>query len=338
MLNSGDVMVKELGVAYYGFHFPDRAEEDLLEIMEHNCNAVLLAVSEYDYQVWYSNVISIAQKAKELGLRVYVNLWAFGKVFGGEAPSVFLQDNVNYRQVLSKEVPFPLVGACFNTEGFRKYFFDAVSKLAGEKVFDGFFWDEPHYIITGSKEIYSCVCPKCRELFREKYGYNMPPKANEDVFKFKEQSILDFLGQASKLVKKVDPQKSVTVCLMPFYTAEEQGVSWEKVCSIKEIDVFGTDPYWSIARKDLDFVSQASQETVKIARKYGKKSQLWIQGFLIPAGKEEEVRQAGRIIGNTDVDSVFTWAYRACEGSMVQSENPKKVWSIIKEIYAELKE
>ena len=149
---------------------------------------------------------------------------------------------------------------------------------------------------------------------------------------------MDFIEQSSKLVKERDPKKSVTVCLMPFFTAEEQGASWEKVCSIRELDVFGTDPYWSIIQKDLDFVSTTSEETVKLAKKYGKKSQLWIQGFLIPAGKEEEVREAGKIIGNSGVDSVFTWAYRACEGSIVQSENPKKVWLIIKEVYAELKE
>ncbi|MGQ9722769.1 MAG: hypothetical protein ACUVXA_15775 [Candidatus Jordarchaeum sp.] len=331
-------MVKELGVAYYGFHYPDRAEEDFLEIIDHNCNAVLLAVSEYDYQIWYSNVVKIGKIAKDLGLNVYVNLWAFGKVFGGEAPSVFLQDNVNYRQVFNKEFPFPFVGACFNTEVFRNYFFDAVSKLVKEEVFDGFFWDEPHYIITGTREIYSCVCPSCRELFKEQYGYDMPEKANEDVFEFKEKSILDFLEQSSKLVKEVDSKKSVTVCLMPFFTKEEQGASWEKVCSIKELDVFGTDPYWSVAKKDINFVSKASEETVKLAKRYGKRSQLWIQGFLIPAGKEEEVREAGRIIGKSGVDSVFTWAYRACEGSLVQSDNPKKVWSIIKEVYAELKE
>ncbi len=329
-------MVRELGVSYYGFHYPDRAEEDFLEIIDYNCNAVLLAVSEYDYQVWYPNVVKIAEMARNLGLTVYVNPWAFGKVFGGEPSSIFLQENVNNRQVLTKE--FPIVGACFNTEAFRKYFFDAISKLAEEDVFDGFFWDEPHYIITGSKEIYSCVCPTCRQLFKEQYGYDMPEKVNEDIFEFKERTILDFIEQSSKLVKKIDSKKSVTVCLMPFFTAEEQGASWEKVCSIKELDVFGTDPYWSLIQKDLDFVSTTSEETVKLAKKYDKKSQLWIQGFLIPAGKEEEIREAGKIIGNSGVDSVFTWAYRACEGSIVQSENPKKVWTIIKEVYAELKE
>ena len=331
-------MVSELGVSYYGFHYPDRAEEDFREIIEYNCDAVLLAMSEYDYQVWYPNVVRIAGIAKDMGLTVYVNLWAFGKVFGGEPPSVFLQDHVDNRQVLSKEPPLPLVGACFNTEGFRRYFFAAVSKLAGEEVFDGFFWDEPHFIITGSRDIYSCVCPRCRELFKEQYGYDMPKRANKDVFEFKEKSILNFLQESSRLVKDIDSKKSVIVCLMPFFTAEEQGASWEKVCSIKELDVFGTDPYWSLVRRDLDFVSSVSRETVELARRYRKKSQLWIQGFLIPAGKEEEVREAGRIIGKSGVDSVFTWAYRACEGSIVESENPKKVWSIIKEVYEELRE
>lgn len=329
-------MVRERGVSYYGFHYPDRAKDDLCEIVDHHCNAVLLAVSEYDYHIWYPNVVRIAGIAKELGLSVYINLWAFGRVFGGEPPSVFLQDNPHNRQILSRELP--IAAACFNTKAFRDYFTDAVSRFAREDVFDGFFWDEPHYIITGQEEVYSCLCPRCRHLFREWYGYEIPKKPNEDFLAFRERSILDFLKLSSETVKQIDAGKSITLCLMPFFSAYEQGASWERVCALEELDVFATDPYWSLMQKDMEFVSRVSEDTVELARRNGKRSQLWIQGFLIPSGREEEVRDAGMIIGASGVDSVFTWAYRACEGSVIQSENPRMVWSIIKELYGELGE
>jgi len=325
---------KELGVAYYGFHYPDRARDDFEEMREYHCTAVLLAVSEYDYHIWYPNIIKIAGIAREMGFAVYVNPWAFGKVFGGEAPSVFLQDNPHNRQILSKE--FPVAAACFNTEAFRSYFFDAVARLAREEVFNGFFWDEPHYIVTGQEEIFGCLCPSCRERFREQYGRDVPESPDKDFLDFKERSIIDFLQQASVAVKQTDSAKSVTVCLMPFLSAAEQGASWERVCALEELDVFATDPYWSLIGKDMNFVRSVSRDTVAMAQKHGKRSQLWIQGFLIPAGHENEVQDAGRIIGESNVDSIFCWAYRSCEGSIVQSENPRKVWSKIKELYGEI--
>ncbi len=329
-------MVRERGVSYYGFHYPDRAKDDLKEIIDHHCNAVLLAVSEYDYHIWYPNVVRIAGIAKTLGLTVYINLWAFGRVFGGEPPSVFLQDNPHNRQILSRELP--IAAACFNTEAFRDYFTDAVSRFAREDVFDGFFWDEPHYIITGQEGVYGCLCARCRHLFREEYGYDIPEKPNGDFIAFKERSILDFLKLSSMTVKQIDAGKSITVCLMPFFSAAEQGASWERVCALEELDVFATDPYWSLMQRDREFVSRVSEDTVELAKKNGKRSQLWIQGFLIPSGREGEVRDAGMIIGASGVDSVFTWAYRACEGSVIQSENPQMVWSIIKDLYKELRE
>ena len=49
-------MVKELGVAYYGNLFPDRAREDIREMAEHGCNSILIAMSEYDWIEWKKNI------------------------------------------------------------------------------------------------------------------------------------------------------------------------------------------------------------------------------------------------------------------------------------------
>ena len=96
--------VKELGVAYYGNIYPDHARIiDFKEMNEHGCNAVLFAMSEYDYVNWRDNFFEMAEIAKkEFGFNVYLNLWSWGRVFGGEAPSFFLTKDVDNRQIFSK--------------------------------------------------------------------------------------------------------------------------------------------------------------------------------------------------------------------------------------------
>ena len=46
-------MVKETGVSLYGLTYPEHAEDHFKEMMAHNCNAVLLAIMEFDLEFWY---------------------------------------------------------------------------------------------------------------------------------------------------------------------------------------------------------------------------------------------------------------------------------------------
>ena len=66
---------------------PDRAAEDYAEMADHGCNAVLLAVSEFDWWFWRKNIIRLVDAAKDHGLRAYVDLWGWGKTLAGEPPT-----------------------------------------------------------------------------------------------------------------------------------------------------------------------------------------------------------------------------------------------------------
>ncbi|HDI74724.1 MAG TPA: hypothetical protein ENF55_02070, partial [Thermoprotei archaeon] len=136
-------MVRETGVSYYGVAYPERAIEDFRDLLEHSCNAVLFGISEFDYWFWHENTFKLIELAKLRGFTVYVDLWGWGKVFGGEPPSIFLQKHHEYRQVSAKGKVY--AAACFNTEEFRNYVVERVEELAKESDADYFFWDEPHY-------------------------------------------------------------------------------------------------------------------------------------------------------------------------------------------------
>ena len=96
-------MVRELGVAYHGNVYLDHARADFGDMQAHGCNSVLLAMSEYDFAEWRGQYYKMAKIAKEeFGFTVYINFWAWGRVFGGEAPSFFLNNNARSRQIFSK--------------------------------------------------------------------------------------------------------------------------------------------------------------------------------------------------------------------------------------------
>jgi len=331
-------LVKELGVAYYGNLFPDRARDDIKEMAEHGCNSILIAMSEYEWKMWKKNIYEICQIAKEFDFTVHMNLWAWGGVFGGEAASFFLHNNDNYRQVLSKtnkKVP----AACFNTAEFRKYVYDAIKQIAKKDFIDGFFWDEPHfYYIPKKSESFTCRCRTCQKLFSDIYNKEMPNTLTDEVQEFKEKMVINFLKEISQTVKEIDPAKKITVCLVP--PPLETGITdWDKICaSLKDlIDVFSSDPYWLLYMESLNYVEKYTRKTIELAQKYNLESQLWCLAFLVPGKKESQLKEAIRIFDKYNVDSIFSWCYRGAEGMAISSRNPKEVWSVIGETYNELK-
>ena len=45
--------VKETGVSYYGLCYLEHARKDFEEMIAHNCNAVILALTEFDIDFWF---------------------------------------------------------------------------------------------------------------------------------------------------------------------------------------------------------------------------------------------------------------------------------------------
>lgn len=349
-------MVEEFGVSYYGVMYPDRAVEDFKEMVEYGCNAVLLACSEFDVWFWFSNLVKLIEKAKELGLRVYVDPWGWGKVFGGEPPSMFLQEHAGFRQVSAKTGE-SLPSACFNTERFRRYVLSLIEKLAQETRLDLFFWDEPHYAMFWRAEggdirmletgDWACRCEACRSLFKEEYGYEMPTDLTEDVVSFRQRKIVEFLGEMSKTVKQTDPRKGVCVCLLPTKSPLIGIIDWEPIASLDDVNMVSTDPYWVAYQKHgllkagfdagISWFKGVLGELMALAKRYGKKSQVWVQAFRIPEGREVEIAKGIEAAAEMGVDSIFAWPYRAGEGSILASDRAVLLWRRIGETFKRLR-
>lgn len=336
-------MVRETGVAYYGFTQVDHAREDFREMVAHNCNAVLLSISEFDCEHWWPAVREISRVAKnEFGLNVHVSLWGFGKVFGGEPISAFLQDHEDCRQIMA-ESGRACAAACINTD-FRDYYLTWVKVFVRDLTWDYLFQDEPHYAVPSSKE-WTCRCPTCQQLFRERFGYDMPKDLTDDVRKFREDSLVALLLEAARLVKSMDSRRKVITCLLPG-GGEQSGIGdWSKIASAKEIDVLSTDPYPYVFGKPKmrPYVTEVTNKALKLSKDHGKMTQIWVQLFAVPPAKTEEVSENIRLLNKLEVegkkvDSIFCWSYRATRGTVLSCMKPDLAWKLVGESFGEVLE
>lgn len=338
--------VKETGVSYYGISYPEHAERDFKEMIQHNCNAVILALSEFDIDFWFPNIIKVTKVAKDLGLKVYLDTWGIGKWFGGEPPSLFLTNNAANRQV-SAFTNEQLPAACFNTRAFRDYFYGICEKLAINVDADGFFWDEPHYalpksyasITGGPGDDWSCRCPVCQEKFKVLYGYEMPKVMTREVIAFRENEALEILRHASERIKAIRPESKIVCCvhatINTYYVKENRGYDdWEKVCKVDAFDVFST----TIINYNLprSYFKSITQRTVDVAKKHGKTSQRWLMGYYNEPENLKDIKDIVHLYNEMGVESLFAWTYRGGHGTVLAAPHALEMWDMLGEAYGEV--
>lgn len=337
--------VTQTSVSYYGLNYVEHAERDFAEMLAHGCTAVILAVTEFDFDFWRPNLPKIVDKAHEMGLRVLIDPWGNGKYFGGENVSKYLQDHVENRQV-SALTGEKLPAACFNTNSYRDYFRDFCVTLARECACDGFFWDEPHYALpngfaaSGSiSEDWSCYCPVCRKRFTDYYGYPMPRVMNGDVKQFRWREALVVLSETSRVLKEVNSKLEITCCvhatLNGYYVSEFRGYdNWDMVASCPYFDVFSTTIIgWNMPE---EFFSEITERTISVAHKYGKKAERWFMGY---CQRPQDWSQIGRwmdLAEKSGVDRIAAWTYRGGYGTVVAAPDALKLWDTIGENYKRL--
>ena len=118
--------IRHTAVSYYGLNYTEHAEKDFIEMKDHGCDTVILAITEFDMDFRFPNINNIVRTAHKVGLRCIADPWGIGKYFGGEQVSLFLQNNIHHRQV-SAYTGEILNAACFNTR-FQRLFWRSLSE------------------------------------------------------------------------------------------------------------------------------------------------------------------------------------------------------------------
>ncbi|KKM71093.1 hypothetical protein LCGC14_1434080 [marine sediment metagenome] len=333
----------KLGASYFGNRILKHVREDMEKMLDDGCNFVVHTMSEHDIVYHSQTMVDIVKASKEVGLEVFLDPWGVGRVFGGESFSTFVKQYPESRQRLSfTEGEIKVNKACLNAKAFRDEMLHWI-ELAAKTGADGVFWDEPHLfygelteLFGKSRKIWGCTCHRCKDVFKDNYGHEMPLDFTDDVAEFRENTILNFVEYLSNISSKKGLKNAI--CVFPKKEPKYGIYQWEKIVKMKNIDIFGSDPYWFSYDKGVgDFVGEISREVVQLCNKYRKEPQIWIQGFRVPEGREEEVSTAIKVAYDSGVKNIATWCFEAgaCM-TYISSDCPEKVWNIISRKYKEL--
>lgn len=346
------------GVSYFGNRYLHHFQKDLEEMKEHGCNAILHTFSENDFLFYRDTLAEMVELSRQADFQVYIGSWGVGGIFGGEAFSQFVMKNPTSCQVRLDRKPAP--AACMNNpafRGFMKTWVDAATSLGGDYI----FWDEPRlhfpeevlaevvderqqldtqklFSLLAEGEIpWTCYCDVCRRLYREKFDQEMPEVLDESIVAFREETILSFL--AEMLAYSRDKVQKNTVCLLPTENPMIAGVAeWEKVAGLPGLDMIATDPYWFVwGEKVEEFVPYFTHKVLALGEEFHLETQVWVQAFSVPDGREEEVGRAVELIAGLGGENIAAWSYRAASPmSGIKSDNPHLVWQVLGEAYRKL--
>jgi len=310
-----------LGVSYYGSYLPWHLETDLKDIHNSGCDDVLVTLQENDFQVFRGKVQLTANIAHKIGLKAIGNFWGFACMLGGGHLSKILTDDAETWQV-DKEGRKVGVG-CMNNPPVVNALMD-VARDAASYEFDGFFIDEP----TTAE----CFCKHCQEKFEADYGGSLFHAARNELEEFRSRSVTDFLKEICNEVKEIDSKLETSTCIMP-----KDKSLWEAAAKIRSLDYFGTDPYWLLMAKPIDFVAESTRSVVELCRRYGKKSLMWVLCWKVPKGREKEIYNATLLCAQERPDAIYAWSYRGGLGTYEESDDPDKAWASLVSAYMEIK-
>jgi hypothetical protein len=330
-------MRPKTGVAYFGNRFAGHAHRDLA-VISHACDYVVHTVSESDLHYHKAALAKIFAETRKWKLEAWADPWGLGGVFGGEALSKFLLDHPDQWQRYSDGRAAP--AACLNSRLFRNHVKEWVA-VAADMGAQVVFWDEPHFSFSWPLEwegVYSCVCPRCQDLFGETVGGSLPALLAPDAADFRRRTLRGFLREMMAYAKKKGLKNEL--CLYAFEGYRPYEDLWNDLAGLAEVDIFGCDPYWRWSRGRRDPVKHVTHYAKKLlaTARPDQGTQVWIQSMRLPAGTEPEIGRAVRAAAQAGVSHLAAWSFDG--GALldpVLAENPDRVWSETARAFAGLR-
>lgn len=312
-----------LGVSYLPAHHPHSIEHDMKEIRSMGCDRVIFAISEYNYFVTNGSWRFGAQIAQENGLVPIGMIVGYANTFGGCRITRVMLDDMEMWMMDKDGNRLPY--ACYNNPKTANKFVELSSTLI-ESGFKGIFIDEPTQV--------ECWCSHCQKKFEETYDRKLDfTVQSRETWEFKRDNSLGYVQRVCDGVKDFSPTTKMMCCVMPF-----DREYWSAIGKVKNLDNFGTDPYWIVDRTRLT-LTQAVQDAYDMKRicdENSKESHIWLNGWAIPKGYEEEMYKGGQLLAASKPDELYTWQYMGALGTEEECGDPYKTWDYVKRLYKEL--
>jgi len=312
-----------LAISYYGSYLSEHLKNDLKEIKNSYCDDVVITISENDFN-YFTGKWQLAPKiAHDCGLKIYADFWGFACAFGGGRISKLLIDHPEVSQVDSNGKKLGM--GCINNPLLKKTYENFIEKLAPYG-YDGYLIDEP----TKNQ----CYCSWCRKQYEEEYNQPIPLEETSNLKQFRKKSVIKFVEEMCNKIKKVNSELATWTVIMPTPTDKDM---WEDVAKIDNLDILGTDPYWLIVRRDISWLFEITKQFLPICKHYNKISDIWINCWRIPQGKEKEIYEGTKKCAELGPDRISAWSYKGGMGTYEESDNPLKAWENLVDAYKEIK-
>ena len=319
-------MTIELGVAYFDARARRHTGSDLDDIAASGSTYVIHCLSEFDVRWQLDSVGRLVADTKARGLGVWLDPWGVAEIFGGEPFSRLGAVHPEARQVRSDGSSS--THCCPNQPTVRAWvgeWLEAAARIGGETI----FWDEPTWDVKAGVA-WACRCDRCRTLFREREGVEMPADYDESLRRFQEWSMAELLGDLAERAHALGMQNAL--CIMPPEASNPGFRDWDVAAAIRALDNFGTDPYWYSFRGDAAaYVAGHAARTVEVATRHGLDHHVWIQAFEVPAGREAEIDLAVDAAVAAGARNLAVWSYDGCSAmSTCECERPEVAWEAVR--------
>ena len=317
----------ELGVSYVAAHLPHHIQADMAHIREIGCSEVLFALQENHLDTLTGAGRFGPSIAIEHGLRPYVVFWGYANTFGGGRMSNLLLNDRSMWRVRADGSPEPR--ACLNHPGLVESFAVMADRCRGYG-FQGVFVDEPM--------TQDCFCSNCRSCFEETFGSSLREQLGTAAYQaFQQATVVRYVTSVCQRLKALDDKLTTIACVMPFHPHDEL---FAPIAAIRELDVFGIDPYWLLGGgftdMTIDDAVGYAQRVKSLCEAHGKQSQTWLNCWRIPAGSEEQIYTGGKALAEAGCDSLYAWSFRGGLGTYEECDRPELAWENLVRLYREL--
>ena len=152
----------------------------------------------------------------------------------------------------------------------------------------------------------------------------MPTELTDEVKEFRRNSMTEYFRKITAYAKSIGLEN--TVCLMPHDMEFVDGIlSLDTLCGA------GTDPYWRGSHPNgyYDWVYDFSKQFIDRCDSFGKDPHIWVQGYNISRGCEDEIFMATEAAYDAGARTILDWSFRGGEACDYRMENTDLGWHVM---------
>ena len=205
---------------------------------------------------------------------------------------------------------------------------------------DAIFWDEPHFYLpfgeARAQGLWACCCPRCEERFESAFGRSLPDTETADVRRAKRSAIVELLGAMTAAAGEKGLPNIVCLLTDP-ESLDDLESQWEPYALMPHVEVLAADPYPLWHGRDIATTGAFCKALQRLGERYGKATQMWVQGFRIARDGAPLLGQEMRLMAACGIRDIAMWSYLATAYmSSHACEDSEEVWKVFTRTMSEL--